>query len=111
MLSKQSNLYGKPHNDVLYYAAPEAFDGRTQQRSDVWSLSITLLELAEGKNPYADHKAMSVVKAIVEENPPALSTEKWSAEFVDFVNMCLVKDVNERAALRELIDVSGFWQE
>ena len=51
------------------------------------------------------------MRAIRENPPPTLSGERWSAEFVDFVSQCLVKDVKDRAALRELIDAGRFWEE
>ncbi len=34
------------------YMAPEAFNGETACKSDVWSLGISLIELADGKMPY-----------------------------------------------------------
>ena len=33
--------------------APEVLDGLTQVKSDVWSLGITLIELADRRNPFA----------------------------------------------------------
>ena len=43
--------------------------------------------------------------------PPSLSSEKWSAAFVDFVNKCLVRDVNERWSVEQLMNVSVIWRE
>ena len=37
--------------------------------------------------------------------PPAFSSSKWSNDLVDFVKRCLVKDVNERASVEELLEV------
>ena len=37
--------------DSLLYTAPEEFAGKGEMKSDVWSLGVTLAELAEGKNP------------------------------------------------------------
>ena len=34
------------------YMAPEAFNEETTYKSDVWSLGISLIELADGKMPY-----------------------------------------------------------
>lgn len=40
------------------------------------------------------------------EPAPTLSSSKWSDEFVDFVSKCLVKDVNERWSVKELMEVN-----
>ena len=42
---------------VPWYMAPEVLDGLTQVKSDVWSLGITLIELADRRNPFADCKS------------------------------------------------------
>ena len=91
--------------------APEVYDGQTVLKSDVWSLGITLIELAEGKNPFSGCSAAQVMKTVYLGDPPSLSAGKWSSEFVDFVNKCLVKDVKERWDANELMNVSGLWEE
>ena len=89
-----------------WYMAPEVYEGRAELKSDVWSLGITLIELVEGKNPYDGFSSLAVMKAILLNDPPSLSSSKWSAVFVDFVGKCLVKDVSERWSVSELMDVS-----
>ena len=37
---------------------------------------------------------------------PTLSPFDWSAEFLDFEKLCLVKDVGARAGVDQLLDVS-----
>ena len=93
-----------------WYMAPEVYDGETVLKSDVWSLGITLIELAEGKNPFAGCSAAQVMKIMCLKDPPSLSGGKWSSEFVDFVGKCLVKDVNERWDASELMNVSVVWE-
>lgn len=41
-----------------------------------------------------------------DSDPPSLSNETWSAECVDFVGKCFVKDVQERWSVSELMEVS-----
>ena len=90
--------------------APEVYYDGAELKSDVWSLGITLIELAEGQNPYAGCTSAAVMKAILMSEPPSLSSSKWSAEFVDFVNKCLVKDVKERWSVQELMEVRVVWE-
>ena len=88
--------------------APEVFDGKTVMKSDVWSLGISLIEMAEGKNPYQSCESNAqITKAVCFNDPPSLTSSIWSGAFVGFVKRCLVKDVNERASVKELMEVSG----
>ena len=88
------------------FMAPEVFEGKEEPKSDVWSLGITLMELAEGKNPYAGCST-EAMKQKVKEKSPSLNSSKWSSAFVDFVNQCLKRDMKERASASELMRVSA----
>ena len=89
------------------YMAPERYRGGTEMKSDVWSLGITLIELAEGKNPFAKKESPAeIMCAVLMSDPPALSSSKWSAAFVDFVDKCLMKDVKKRWSVKQLMCVS-----
>ena len=103
------SLYSKENGSTLCHAAPEVFNGRREWKSDVWSLGTTLLELSEGRNPYEDAVCRTAVQYRVCQNePPSLSSEQWSAECGGFVGKCLVKDVNERWSVKQLMEVSDW---
>ena len=96
----------KPYG-TLINTAPEVFEAgeREGDKSDVWSLGMTLLELAERKHPYKDLSRSEVVEKLMSEPSPSLSSDKWSPEFVDFVAKCLVKNVYRRWSVKELLGV------
>ena len=92
---------------TLWHSAPEVFKGKRELKSDVWSLGITLIELAEGKNPFNGLCWSEIQKWLCDRDPPSLSSEKWSAECVGFVEKCLTVDVKERWSVEQLMEVSG----
>ena len=93
-----------------WYMAPEVYDGETVLKSDVWSLGISVIEMAEGKNPFDGGTSAMVMNRVMNKEPPTLSSSKWSSEFVDFVGKCLVKDVEERWDASELMNVHVLWE-
>ncbi|KAM7452765.1 putative kinase, partial [Blastocystis sp. subtype 1] len=70
---------------------------------DVWCLGISLIEMAEGKNPFEGCNQMQLMKKLMTESP-SLSGEGWSAECVDFVGKCVVRSVEERWTVSQLMD-------
>ena len=74
-------------------------------KSDVWSLGMSVIEMAEGKHPLASCTSFQVMKKVCDGEPPSLSSSEWSSDLVDFVKCCLVKDVNERCSVDDLLKV------
>ena len=92
-----------------YWMAPEVIANKTSAtpydcRADVWSLGITLIELAQADPPLADINPMKALFQIPYRNPPTLARpDKWSPEFNDFVAKCLVKRPQARWTVDQLL--------
>lgn len=112
------------------YMAPERIDPKGSPdkydvRSDVWSLGITMIELATGKFPYSPWRTpFDQVKQVVLGEPPRLPSGQFSDQFEDFVSQCLKKDCLQRPSYKQLlehpflerysredVDVAPFFQE
>ena len=92
------------------YMAPERIDpqgtgvSNYDIRSDVWSLGISLIEMATGKFPYATWRSpFEQLKQVVTENSPALPLGEFSPSFEQLTNVCLQKDVNRRPNYEQLL--------
>ncbi|SPO32189.1 related to ser/thr protein kinase [Ustilago trichophora] len=98
--SKRSTFVGTP-----YWMAPEVItEGKTyDQKADVWSLGITIYEMATGNPPLADVEQMRVIMLIPKSKPPRLPLDgEFSPAMRDFVAACLNEEPKERATSDEL---------
>lgn len=91
------------------YMAPERINPELNQKgysvkSDIWSLGITMIELAILRFPYDSWGTpFQQLKQVVEEPSPQLPADKFSEEFVDFTSKCLKKNSKERPTYPELM--------
>lgn len=92
----------------VLYAAPEVFEGRMVPKSDVWSLGIILIHLAEGVKPYEGCSNLGELRrSVCEGQAPSLQGGKWSPFLMDFVQRCVAKNVEERWSVVELLEVDS----
>jgi mitogen-activated protein kinase kinase 7 len=95
-------------------------------RADIWSLGITLIELATNAYPYSNCRSdFDVMSRIVTENSPQLPAHlSFSDHFRSFVDMCLIKNYKQRPKYGELmlqpffiqsheqpVDVAGWYRD
>lgn len=90
------------------YMAPERIDFSHQTydiRADVWSLGMTLYELATGKRPFSEcHTDFDILVKVVKDDPPTLpDSMDFSQEFRSFLSACLTKDWRQRPKYQQLI--------
>lgn len=105
------------------YMAPERIQGSPYTvKSDVWSVGLTLMELAIGKFPFSidsedDDEAagpqgiLDLLQQIVLEPSPKLpKSDAFPSILEDVIAKCLMKDPKERPTPRELFDSDPFLQ-
>jgi len=91
------------------YMAPERINPNPNRpgydiRSDVWSLGISMLEIAIGRFPYPESKNLfEQLKRVCHDEPPTLPPNKFSNNFENFINQCLQKDFDLRPNYASLL--------
>nr|XP_040028612.1 misshapen-like kinase 1 isoform X6 [Gasterosteus aculeatus aculeatus] len=92
-IGRRNTFIGTP-----YWMAPEVIacdenpEATYDYRSDLWSLGITALEMAEGAPPLCDMHPMRALFLIPRNPPPKLKSKKWTKRFLSFAEGCLVKN-------------------
>ena len=81
-IGRRNTFIGTP-----YWMAPEVIacehnsEATYDNRSDLWSLGITALEMAESQPPLCDMHPMRALFLIPRNPPPRLKSKKWSKKF------------------------------
>ncbi|KAJ3344609.1 hypothetical protein HDU91_000164, partial [Kappamyces sp. JEL0680] len=115
-VSAQLEDFGGKANTFIgtpYWMAPEVIacdpDSDTASRayytdkSDIWSIGITAIEIAEKNPPLSDIHPMQALKLIAKSDIGFAKPKNFSKPFVDFVMSCLVKDPQRRPSATEIL--------
>ena len=81
------------------YMSPEQIEGREiDSRTDIFAFGIVLFEILSGKRPFTGDSRASLMAAIVESEPPALSSlqPRVPAALERLIRRCLAKDPDDR---------------
>ena len=101
-------LYRKSKKGSPYWMSPQVIlQENYNVKTDIWSLGITCIELAESVPPNEDLKPNVVMNKIAKSPPKVeelINVEEYSESFVDFVGKCLIVDQNKRPSAKELIE-------
>uniref|UniRef100_A0A8C5H1B7 non-specific serine/threonine protein kinase n=1 Tax=Gouania willdenowi TaxID=441366 RepID=A0A8C5H1B7_GOUWI len=105
-LQRRDSFIGTP-----YWMAPEVVmcetmkDAPYDYKADIWSLGITLIELAQIEPPHHELNPMRVLLKIAKSDPPTLEQpHKWSQEFKDFLKKALDKNPESRPTASQLME-------
>ncbi|KAF2366431.1 Protein kinase domain, partial [Trinorchestia longiramus] len=85
---------------------PQGDPSRYGIRSDVWSLGISMVEIASGKFPYKTWGTpFDQLKQVVMDDPPRLPTENspYGDDLHNFIASVLVKKYEERPSYSQLL--------
>ncbi|WWC85430.1 uncharacterized protein L201_000293 [Kwoniella dendrophila CBS 6074] len=108
--SKRSTFVGTP-----YWMAPEVVtEGRLyDSKADIWSLGITLLEMAYGEPPMYGQPAARAVMMLSDRKmrAPKLEGDHWSKEMREFVLGCLNEEPSDRLNAEELLKLKWIKQQ
>eukprot|EP01084_Bolivina_argentea_P222795 377075_1 len=101
-MDKAKTILGTP-----YWMAPEVVkDDKYDSKADIWSLGITVIEMACGKPPYANEPPLKVLLKVPTAKPPTLPddiVDEFSQNMKDFISSCLIKDYPQRPSANELL--------
>ncbi|KAF2981184.1 hypothetical protein EK904_014535 [Melospiza melodia maxima] len=104
-IQRRDSFIGTP-----YWMAPEVVMCETSKdrpydyKADIWSLGITLIEMAQIEPPHHELNPMRVLLKIAKSDPPTLAQpSKWSSDFKDFLKKCLEKNVDARWSASQLL--------
>eukprot|EP00164_Ancoracysta_twista_P001656 GFYU01002173.1.p1 GENE.GFYU01002173.1~~GFYU01002173.1.p1 ORF type:complete len:409 (-),score=99.06 GFYU01002173.1:140-1366(-) len=88
-----------------FWMAPEVIQALNYDgKADIWSLGITAIEMAELQPPHSEKHPMRAIFMIPMHEPPKLKDKtRWSAEFHDFLRLCLQKKAAERPNAADLL--------
>uniref|UniRef100_A0A8C1KEB3 non-specific serine/threonine protein kinase n=1 Tax=Cyprinus carpio TaxID=7962 RepID=A0A8C1KEB3_CYPCA len=105
-LQRRDSFIGTP-----YWMAPEVVmcetmkDAPYDYKADIWSLGITLIEMAQIEPPHHELNPMRVLLKIAKSEPPTLEKPaKWSMEFKDFLKKALDRNPETRPTAAQLLD-------
>ncbi|KXJ68296.1 hypothetical protein RP20_CCG004397 [Aedes albopictus] len=90
--------------------APERIDpqgnpGEYNIKSDVWSLGISMIEMATGTFPYSSWGSpFEQLKQVVKDDPPRLKSDDFTEVFKNFIIACLQKKYQDRYNYDQLLN-------
>lgn len=99
-LVKRTTIAGTP-----FWMAPEVIreGDHYNSKADIWSLGITVYEIATGNPPYCDKGATWAMTMIEKQTPPRLEGREYPSALKECIALCLDENPDERPSADELL--------
>ncbi|EFJ40151.1 hypothetical protein VOLCADRAFT_78105, partial [Volvox carteri f. nagariensis] len=86
------------------FMAPELYEEKYDEKVDVYSFGMCLLELATMEYPYAECKnAAQIYKKVTQGIHPSGLAKVQNTELREFIELCIQHDPNQRPEARQLL--------
>ncbi|GMM38900.1 putative serine/threonine protein kinase [Saccharomycopsis crataegensis] len=98
---KKQTFVGTP-----FWMAPEMITRKFgyNEKVDIWSLGITVIELITGSPPHASHDPLKVLFRIPREPAPVLIGDDFTEAIKEFTQCCLIKVPSKRPSAEWLLN-------
>ena len=97
-------IYRHTFTGTLNWLSPEiANNEKYDEKTDIWSLGVTLLQLYNGKPPLCNLFGIKLLLKIAEGNLN-INYDKYPEELSSFLKHCLCVDTKERYSCKDLLN-------
>ena len=81
------------------------------EKVDIWSFGILIIEMIDGEPPYIEHEAMNIMNLILQNGQPIFKNAhnvEFSYELLDVLDTCLQVDATKRPNTKQLLQHDFF---
>jgi WNK lysine deficient protein kinase len=105
----KTQTFAKSMRGTMEFMAPEMFDEQYDERVDIYSFGLCMLEMITGEYPYIECKGpTAVIKRVTSGLKPDCYYKVESEDVRDIIDCCIRTNKEERLSVHELLQHSFF---